>query len=236
MSNTAGMPVHRFSRRKLLLGGVAALGLGGVEIAWRRFSQQSSNTSLKPIQWYRPDTTFLKGDTLYTYRGHSSAVFSVGWSPDGTSIASGSTDTTVQVWDAPYARQDFTYREHSKPVLTVAWSPDGKRIVSGCGDTGNEAGETTVQVWDAFNGGHVLTYRGHSQPVLTAAWSPDGTTIASGGEDSLIQVWDAATGIIKPSFLGKKYPGIVNAVAWSPDGTSIASGSTDTTVRVWQAM
>jgi WD40 repeat protein len=102
--------------------------------------------------------------------------------------------------------------------------PDGKRIVSGCGDTGYQAGDTTVQVWEAFNGGHVLTYRGHSQPVLTAAWSPDGTSIASGGEDSLIQVWDAATGICKPSFLGKNYPGIINSLAWSPDGTSIAVG------------
>lgn len=224
MSNPAGMPAHRFSRRKLLLGGVAAIGIGGVEIAWRGFAQQSAHTSLEPTRSSLPDARLRKGNTLYTYRRHASAVFSVAWSLDGTSIASGSTDTTVQVWDARYGGHDFTYRGHAQPVLTVAWSPDGKRIVSGCGDTGGEAGETSVQVWDALNGGHMLTYRGHSQPVLSVAWSPDGTSIASGGEDSLIQVWDAATGRMKPSFVGKTYPGIIDSLAWSPDGTSIAVG------------
>jgi dipeptidyl aminopeptidase/acylaminoacyl peptidase len=217
-------PAHRFSRRTLLLGGVAAVGMGGVAMAWRGFAQPSAHTSFAPPRSSRPDSVSSKGKTLYTSRRHAAAVFSVVWSPDGTSMASGSTDTTVQVWDAPSGRHDFTYRGHAQPVLTVAWSPDGMRLVSGCGETGGAAGETSVQVWDARTGGHVLTYRGHSQPVLSAAWSPDGTSIASGGEDSLIQVWDTATGRIKPSFVGKHYPGIINSLAWSPDGTSLAVG------------
>jgi hypothetical protein len=216
---------QRVSRRNLLLGGLAAFGLAGVASACRGLSQPSAQRSLAPTISARPAALLRKGQTLYTYRGHAAAVFSVAWSPDGTSLASGSTDTTVQVWGALNGRPDFTYRGHAKPVLTVAWSPDGKRIVSGCGDTGGEAGgETTVQVWDAHGGGHVLTYRGHSQPVLAVAWSPDGSSIASGGEDGLIEVWDAATGRMKPSFVGKTYPGIINALAWSPDGSSLAVG------------
>jgi predicted lipoprotein with Yx(FWY)xxD motif len=100
MSNTGGMPAHRFSRRKLLMGGVAALGMAGVGMAGRALSQKASNTSLEPTLSSLSEALFLKGNTLYTYRRHASAVFSVGWSPDGTSIASGSTDTTVQVWQA----------------------------------------------------------------------------------------------------------------------------------------
>jgi hypothetical protein len=216
---------HRVSRRTLLLGGVAAVGMAGVASACRGFAQPSAHTSFAPTLTSRPVAALRKGQTLYTYRGHAAPVFSVAWSPNGTSIASGSTDTTVQVWDALGGGQVLTYRGHTSPVLTVAWSPDGKRIVSGCGETGGAAGgETTVQVWDARSGGQVLTYRGHSQPVLAVAWSPDGTSIASGGEDSLIQVWDAATGRIKPSFVGKAYPGIITSLSWSPDGTSLAVG------------
>jgi eukaryotic-like serine/threonine-protein kinase len=38
------------------------------------------------------------GGYVFTYRGHSDAVFAVAWSPDGKYIASGSNDYTVQVW------------------------------------------------------------------------------------------------------------------------------------------
>ena len=65
------------------------------------------------------------------------------WSPNGNRIASGSSDGTVQVWDATTGQHIFTYRGHSGSVNTVAWSPDGTRIASG----GNNE---TVQVWQAL--------------------------------------------------------------------------------------
>jgi WD40 repeat protein len=78
----------------------------------------------------------------YTYRGHSSAVTSIAWSPDGRRIASGSFDKTVQVWNAADGSHILTYRGHSDIVNAVAWSPNGKRIVSGSLDS-------TVQIWQA---------------------------------------------------------------------------------------
>jgi WD40 repeat protein len=42
----------------------------------------------------------MMGDRIFTYRGHSSWVMAVAWSPDGKRIVSGSFDHTVQVWEA----------------------------------------------------------------------------------------------------------------------------------------
>ncbi len=95
--------------------------------------------------------TSLSGSTaLYTYHGHSGAVYAVAWNPvwgtgipNGKRIASGSNDGTVQVWDAADGGHVFTYHSHSDVVEAVAWSPDNKRIASASDDN-------TVQVWVAM--------------------------------------------------------------------------------------
>ena len=38
---------------------------------------------------------------ITAYHGHTSMVFAVAWSPDGTRIASGGADTIVHLWTAP---------------------------------------------------------------------------------------------------------------------------------------
>ena len=206
---------HHLSRRTVIVGlaGIAVLATVSSGIWW-----------------------MVTPHPLYTYRGHSSAVYAVAWSPDGQRIASGSGtptasgnptgsgDYTVQVWDAVDGGNVFTYRGHSDTVQAVAWSPDGKRIVSGSWDK-------TVQVWDAADGSHVYTYRGHSDAVRAVVWSPDGRRIASASYE--VQVWDAANGGNVYTYQG--HSGGVLAVAWSPDGKYIASGSADYTVQIWDA-
>ncbi len=81
-----------------------------------------------------------QGTVLLTYRGHSGSADAMAWSPDGRRIASGSSDETVQVWNAADGSHVYTYRGHSDFVKAVAWSPDGTRIASASHDQ-------MVQVW-----------------------------------------------------------------------------------------
>src|SRR6266581_2785699 len=74
--------------------------------------------------------------------GHTQPVRSVAWSPNGTSIASGSEDKTVQIWDASRGILILSYSRHTGVVSSVTWSPDGRYIASASDDK-------TVQVWDA---------------------------------------------------------------------------------------
>ena len=167
------------SRRTVLRWtGLAVVGVAGGGLLLSACSKQPG---VSPASSPSP-TPLPVGTTLYTYRGHSSGVGAVGWSPDGKRIASGSADNTVQVWDATDGGNVYTYRGHSSAVNAVAWSPDGIRIASGGIDN-------TVQVWDATNGSNIYTYRGHSSAVNVVAWSPDGKRIASGSVDQTVQVW-----------------------------------------------
>lgn len=63
--------------------------------------------------------------------------------PTNDMIATGSTDTTVRVWDRRSARCLFTFRDQlHAPVRAIGWSPEGK-FLAAAGDEGK------IFVWDA---------------------------------------------------------------------------------------
>ena len=109
------------------------------------------------------------------------------FSPDGARIVSGSSDTSLRLWDASSGRCIRTLEGHSGGVTTCAFSPDGARIVSGGYDK-------SLRLWDANSGQCIRTLEGHSDIVTACAFSPDGARIVSGGYDTSLRLWDADMG------------------------------------------
>jgi WD40 repeat protein len=78
------------------------------------------------------------GELLYTLTGHSGAMISLAFSPDGQMLASSSKDGTIQLWQLqPEQLQPEgdlpVKRLHTLPGRgRIVFSPDGKTLICGC--------------------------------------------------------------------------------------------------------
>ena len=151
-------------------------------------------------------------------------ITSLTFSPDGTTLASGSADRMVRLWDVATQTKIVTLEGHRGWVNSVSFSLDGTTLASGSSDR-------TIKLWDVATRTDIATLEGHGGWVNSVSFSLDGTTLASGSSDRTIKLWDVATRTDIATLEG--HGGRVNSVSFSLDGTTLASGSSDRTIKLW---
>jgi WD40 repeat protein len=115
--------------------------------------------------------------------GHESGVLTVAFSPDGKTLASGSFDKSVIVWDLHGRRELRTLRGHKNDVNAVEFADDGRILVSA-----SSGGD--ILLWDVTTAKPLADpFHGHVGSVQDVAVSPDGTAVASAGRDGTIRLW-----------------------------------------------
>ncbi|BBC22282.1 multi-sensor hybrid histidine kinase [Pseudanabaena sp. ABRG5-3] len=156
--------------------------------------------------------------------GHDNSVVSVSFSSDGKTLASGSTDKTIKLWNLETGKEIRTLKGHDNYVNSVSFSPDGKTLASGSTDK-------TIKLWNLETGKEIRTLKGHDNYVNSVSFSPDGKTLASGSYDKTIKLWNLETG--KEIRTLKGHDKSILSVSFSPDSKTLASGSEDNTIKLW---
>ncbi|MBN3923943.1 MAG: WD40 repeat domain-containing protein, partial [Nostoc sp. NMS4] len=86
-------------------------------------------------------------------QGHDGIVRSVSFSADGKTLASGSDDKTIKLWNLETGKEIRTLKGHNSDVNSVSFSPDGKTLASGSDDS-------TIKLWNLETGKEIRTLKG----------------------------------------------------------------------------
>jgi len=138
--------------------------------------------------------------------GLTTAVFG----PDGSLVATGAEDGTVEVWNTETGKLVWSETAHKAPVVCVAFDRQGRRLASA-------PGERPARPWDAW---------------LASRSSPRGAEAPSTSPDHTVRVWDSETG--KP-VSALPCEGTPVSVAFLSKGERVVTGHTgkSATSGIW---
>lgn len=142
------------------------------------------------------------------------ALRSLTFSPDSTTIVTGSNFGPVELWDVTTGQRKAEFVGHTSIVSSMACSPDKTTIATASNDK-------TVRLWDIATGQTKATLAGHTESVTSVTYSPDGYTIATTSLDDTVRIWDAFSGNHIETLTAHQH--YVSSVQYSPDGNTIAT-------------
>ena len=169
--------------------------------------------------WHTREATLVA-----RFEGHQGKVTSVALSGDGLSIATGSTDRNVRLFNVATHRIERTLDRGATPVHQVAFSPDSTALAIG-GD------DRSVAVIEAASAEPRFEIHGRDGSVLALALHPGGLEFASAGVGGTTTIIDADDGTVRRE-LRTRYS-TIRGLRYTPAGDALIVAGSDSIIEVW---
>lgn len=174
----------------------------------------------------------IRDHHIGTFKGHELEVCSLKWSPDGTSLASGSNDNALCIWDnvtstiEPVTTPRHKLTSHCAAVKALAWCPWQKGTLASGGGTADRC----IKFWNANTGAELNSIDTGSQ-VCALQWNPHEKEILSshGFSQNQLCLWSYPS-LVKMKELNGHTARVLH-MAVSPDGSTVCSAAADETLR-----
>ncbi|PHH63624.1 hypothetical protein CDD81_5605 [Ophiocordyceps australis] len=171
----------------------------------------------------------------HALESHRETINCLAFHPRFTSIASGSDDCTIKIWDWELGELEQTIKGHTRAVLGLDYGgPRGAALLASC------SSDLTIKLWDpADQYKNIRTLSGHDHSVSAVRFIPSGAggssssgnLLVSASGDKTLRIWDSTTGFCLKALKG--HTGWVRDVCPSPDGHFLLSTGSDHTARLW---
>jgi len=192
-------------------------------------------SSLAARRNHDPAAWLPRAPARHTLQSHRQPITCVAFHPTFSSVASGSEDCSIKVWDYELGELERTLKSHTKAVLDVDFGgPRGGTLLASC------SSDLTIKLWDpADEYKNIRTLPGHDHSVSCVRFIPSGASgaplsgnlLASASRDKTIRVWDVTTGYCLRTLRG--HGEWVRSLAPSFDGRWLLSTSSDQSARTW---
>ena len=153
------------------------------------------------------------------------ASFSPAASTEGYTLATGSTDKQIWLWQTALGNTEDVSQDnrplegHDDSIWILAFSKDGQDLTSGSLDG-------TLRFWDLDLRSERLQISGHTGGIKTLTYTEDNRILACGtGLDGLLRLWDAGTSGQLSTLLD--HVGLNKAVTFSNSGGALASAGAE---------
>ncbi len=204
------------SRRRFIAVAAALLLMGSLMLA-------ASLYRTSPLGDGAPDEGRVRERAIL--RGHTGPVWSVAFSPDGRTLATGSDDTSLRFWNATTGHEEGEQLAHGSAVLAVAFAHSGKFLLSSSGDG-------AIRLWDVATRKELPTLTHRSSNARRLALSPDDKLAAMGNNTQGVELWDLDTRQLYKTLPG--HHGTILSIAFSGDGQTLATGDAQGSIRLWE--